>query len=217
MYQNNTGFLPSPDKNYKLVKQNSASMEITIKSKKICEDIAGKVEFPKYSSPLINLANRFAQGTRPKVVGQMTELIKKCPSKNYSEWVAWYNEEMPDAIEEATEKIYEMVQILSKTTSEIQKETVRAWVEDLVLTKSFAGLNFQESILKSIAKKKNTSYTLSTPQEESKGIDGYIGKVAVSIKPITYKTMPQLQERIQAKMIFYEKLSTGDLQITFNF
>ncbi|MCD6385033.1 hypothetical protein J7M23_04570 [Candidatus Sumerlaeota bacterium] len=26
-------------------------------------------EFPKYVSPLINLANQYAQGTRPKVVG----------------------------------------------------------------------------------------------------------------------------------------------------
>ena len=33
-------------------------------------------EFPKYAAPLINLANRFSQGTRPRVVGQMTELIR---------------------------------------------------------------------------------------------------------------------------------------------
>jgi hypothetical protein len=29
-------------------------------------------EFPKYVAPLINLANQNAQGTRPKVVGQMS-------------------------------------------------------------------------------------------------------------------------------------------------
>jgi len=33
-------------------------------------------EFPKYVGPLINLSNQYAQGTRPKVVGQMSELIK---------------------------------------------------------------------------------------------------------------------------------------------
>ncbi len=31
-------------------------------------------EFPKYVSPLINLANQYAQVTRPKVVGKMSEL-----------------------------------------------------------------------------------------------------------------------------------------------
>ncbi|MGC9027863.1 MAG: MjaI family restriction endonuclease [bacterium] len=31
--------------------------------------------FPKYVAPLTNLANQYAQGIRPKVVGQMSELI----------------------------------------------------------------------------------------------------------------------------------------------
>ena len=32
-------------------------------------------EFPKYTSQLINWANQNAQGTRPVVVGQMSELF----------------------------------------------------------------------------------------------------------------------------------------------
>ena len=32
-------------------------------------------EFPKYVTQILNLANRNAQGTRPKVVGQMSNLI----------------------------------------------------------------------------------------------------------------------------------------------
>ena len=32
-------------------------------------------EFPKYTTQIMNLANQNAQGTRPKVVGQMTELF----------------------------------------------------------------------------------------------------------------------------------------------
>jgi len=47
-------------------------------------------------------------------------------------------------------------------------------------------------------------YRTATPEEESKGIDGYIGNEPVSIKPTTYKTK-NLQENIQAKIIFYEK------------
>jgi len=33
-------------------------------------------EFPKYSTQIINLANQNAQGTRPAVVGQMSDLIQ---------------------------------------------------------------------------------------------------------------------------------------------
>lgn len=43
-------------------------------------------DFPKYVSPLINLANSFAQGTRPRVVGQMSELIQHFTGKTLSEW-----------------------------------------------------------------------------------------------------------------------------------
>ena len=34
-----------------------------------------KTAFPKYTTQLMNLANQTAQGTRPKVVGQMSELF----------------------------------------------------------------------------------------------------------------------------------------------
>ncbi len=35
-----------------------------------------KMELPKYAAPLLNLANRTAQATRPNNVGQMSELIE---------------------------------------------------------------------------------------------------------------------------------------------
>lgn len=37
---------------------------------------ASKYEFPKYATQIINLLNSNAQGTRPSVVGQMSELIQ---------------------------------------------------------------------------------------------------------------------------------------------
>ena len=38
---------------------------------------APRYEFPKYVTQVINLVNSNAGGTRPKVVGQMSELIKE--------------------------------------------------------------------------------------------------------------------------------------------
>jgi hypothetical protein len=43
-------------------------------------------EFPKYTTQLINLASQNAQATRPKVVGQMSELIKQFPKTHWQEW-----------------------------------------------------------------------------------------------------------------------------------
>ena len=192
-------------------------MKIILKNDKITQDVVGKiVEFPKYTTQIMNLANQNAQGTRPKVVGQMSELITQFPNKTYDEWVKWYNERMPNAIDDATEKIYSMVKSIDNAASKIDKDMVRKWIEDLVLTKTFTGFRFQESILKEISRIKGVPYRVATPSEESKGIDGFIGEMPVSIKPITYKTMSRLPESISIKMIYYEKLKDG-IRVEFNF
>jgi len=192
-------------------------MELIIKNSRITQDIAGKItEFPKYTSQLMNLANQNAQGTRPKVVGQLSDLIQECPKKTYKEWVNWYNKKTPTAIDDATEKVYEMIQNLNNAIKQIDKALVRKWVEDLVLTKTFVGLCFQESILKVIAERRGVNYRLATPIEESQNIDGYIGDIPVSIKPITYKTKNMLHENINVKIIYYEKLKDG-IKIEYHF
>jgi len=158
---------------------------------------------------LINLANQNAQGTRPRVVGQLTELIQECPEKTYEGWKKWYLSKYPNAIENATERINEMMNNLKNAIKSIDKSMIKRWVEDLVLEKTFVGLRFQEAILKKVASIKNTDYRLAEPKEESQGIDGFIGDMPVSIKPITYKTKDALREEIKAKIIFYNKTKSG--------
>lgn len=166
-------------------------------------------EFPKYVAPLINLANQYAQGTRPKVVGQMSELIQQFTGKTLPEWEKWYLRQKPDAIQQATEKIIQMLKNLRNTINKIDKAMVEQWVRDLVIVKTFIGLRFQEAILKKGAEIKGTIYRLSEPYEESKGIDGYIGDIPVSIKPHTYETKASLPEHIDIKIIYYRKIDDG--------
>jgi hypothetical protein len=181
-----------------------------IKNNELIIEISGEAKsFPKYTTQIINLANQNSQGTRPKIVGQLSELIQKCPHKEYSKWKEWYLQQQPKAIDDATEKVFAMVEELKKAINLIDKKMVKLWVRDLVVDKTFIGLKFQEAILKRVAKLKNTSYRLSNPQEESKGIDGYIGKEPVSIKPTTYKTKNMLNEQIEVKFIFYDKKKDG--------
>lgn len=168
-----------------------------------------KINLDKYVSPLINLANQYAQGTRPKVVGQMSELIQQFNGKTISEWKQWYLANNPDAIENATKKIWTKIQELKGTINNINESDVEKWVEDLVIVKTFTGLKFQEVILKKAAEIKNTTYRLSNPDEESRGIDGFIGDIPVSIKPTTYKLESALKEQIEVKIIFYQKLKDG--------
>ena len=98
----------------------------------------------------------------------------------------------------------------------IDKNLVRRWVKDLVLTKTYVGSCFQESILKKIASLKDQSYRLSEPTEESRAIDGFTGSTPVSIKPTTYKTKSMLTERIEVTMIYYEKVKDG-IKVYYDF
>jgi len=182
---------------------------IKLTEEELTELLVGKkLSFPKYVSPLLNLANRFARGTVPAVVGQMTELVK--PFKTYEEWKEWYLKEKPDAIDNAVEKISDMLGNFKEVMDEIDEKTIRAWVEDLVLVKTFVGIRFQEAILKRIAHMFRKKYRLAEPEEEAKGIDGFIEDVPISIKPHTYKVeAKRLQEKIRVCIIYYEKTEDG--------
>tara|TARA_B100000809_G_scaffold219179_1_gene226245 strand:+ start:68 stop:676 length:609 start_codon:yes stop_codon:yes gene_type:complete len=185
-------------------------MKIKISNKQIAEDLTGKERlFPKYTTQIINLANQNSQGTRPKVVGQMSDLIQEFNGKNYNEWVDWYSRKQPNATKDATRKISRMIDNLKEAILYIDDKLIEEWVKDLVHTKTFSGLMFQESILKKIGEIEKLSYRLAEPDEESKGIDGYIGNVPVSIKPITYKAMKGLSEKIETTIIFYDKKRDG--------
>lgn len=170
---------------------------------------AEPVEFPKYATQIINLANQNAQGTRPTVVGQMSELIKKFTGKTLKEWERWYLEQHPDAIEKATQRITEMIRNFKDIIKRIDNKMIEQWVRDLVIVKTFIGLRFQEAILNKVATIMNKPYRLATPEEESKGIDGVIGYIQISIKPETYKSKKFLNENIEVKTIYYKKVKDG--------
>ncbi|MFA6593747.1 MAG: MjaI family restriction endonuclease [Candidatus Buchananbacteria bacterium] len=183
---------------------------LKIKNQELINELVGETnDFPKYTTQLLNLVNSNAGGTRPRVVGQLTELIKECPEKSYEGWKKWYLAQHPTAIDDAVKKISEMLIKMKEAVNLIDEKLIKRWVEDLVLEKTFVGLRFQEAILKKIASIKNTTYRLAEPHEESKGIDGFIGDEPVSIKPETYKLESRLPENIPFKMIYYKKVKDG--------
>lgn len=189
-------------------------MNYTIKNENIeVYNESEGITLPKYTSQLINWANQNAQGTRPVVVGQMSELFPEFMATGQEitieNWRKWYIERYPEAFEKATDKIYAQVQNLRNAIPLIDKKMVEKWVEDLVIFKTFNGLYVQKAILASLAEKQCTTYRLATPSEEAVGIDGYVGNIAYSVKPDTYKTMGRLSETIDVKMIYYTKTKTG--------
>lgn len=195
-------------------------MKLTIKNEELLElNESSTPQFPKYTSQLINLANQNAQGTRPKVVGQLSELFqeyqKNTDDISIDTWKKWYLSKYPKAIEDATNRIYEQIQNLKNAITLIDRNMIQKWVEDLIITKTYNGLYIQKAILSKIAKIKQKDFRLAKTEEEAIGIDGYIDNVPYSIKPDTYKTMSRLSESIEVKIIYYTKTKSG-IEIEFD-
>lgn len=170
---------------------------------------ASKFEFPKYATQIINLINGNAQGTRACVVGQMSDLIQEFDGNTLEGWIEWYTQKEPDAVKNATEKIYDMYLKMQEVFNSIDKEMIEEWVKDLVHTKTFCGLRVQQAIIANIANSLGKPWRLSNKEEESKGIDGYIGTTPVQIKSYTYKNEGRLSEVIEVPIIYYEKKKDG--------
>jgi hypothetical protein len=167
------------------------------------------VEYGKYVGPLINLANRFAGGTKPRVVGQMTELIKEFTGRHYTEWEAWYLKKHGSRLEQAREKISDMLKKMSRAFDGITDADIDIFVKDLVLIKTFIGLRLQEVILKSIAAKEGKPWRWASPDEEARNIDGFVGEWSVSIKPKTYNYVTTQDEIVVDLLVRYEKTRSG--------
>ena len=164
---------------------------------------------------MINWANQNAQGTRPKVVGKLSDLFPEFEEEvedvSITNWKEWYLSKYPDAIDEATKKIWEQVKNLKDAIVLIDEDMVRSWVEDLVITKTDNGLYFQQAILEKLSVIMKLPYHLATAEEESKGVDGYVGDTAYSVKPDTYKSTNarSISDKVNVKMIYYTKKKTG--------
>lgn len=192
--------------------KNRLHTPIEIKKKELINIVGYKQpDFPKYTSSLINLLNRWARGTHSSVVGQMSDLAIECPFKEYDKWREWYLKKHPDAIDKAVKLIISKLNEVKGAMDKINEEIIRKWVIDLVIDKSFWGLKIQETILLKIEKLTEIKCRLANKEEEQKGIDGFVGDIPVQIKPATYKTASNVKsEKLIEVIIYYKKTESGD-------
>jgi hypothetical protein len=165
-----------------------------------------------YIGSVINLANSFSQATRPRNVGQMSDLIQEyresTQSPSVSGWKDFYDQKIGlDKIEDAVDKNWDYIQRIKENLNVLEKQDVFEWTKDLIINKTFSGLQLQLDILEMVS---YNDYRLSTPEEEAKGIDGFVDGEPVSIKPNTYKkTIEYGKETIPYRIIYYKQTNKG--------
>lgn len=154
----------------------------------------------------------------------MSELIKefrKSGGRTFEDWKKWYLQKYPNTIDEATEKIWNMINNFKETLEQLERDDVRKWVEDLVLIKTYEGLMLQDAILKKVAEELGGNYRPATIEEESKGIDGVIiiddKEIPVSIKSKTYIMQEKhLSEEFRGYLLFMKRRKIKLLLITLS-
>ena len=172
-----------------------------------------KVALLPYIGSVINLGNSFSQSTRPKNVGQLSELIQIFRDSDCEHtidgWEQFYDEKIGKSkIVDASEKIWEYVQRIKENLNSLTEEDIYLWTKDLIIDKTFSGLQLQLDILELICE--NGDYRLANSEEEAKGIDGFVNGEPVSIKPNTYKKTIQFgKESIPYRIIYYKKTKHG--------
>jgi len=111
---------------------------------------------PKYTTYLLNPAINLSQSNRPKVVGQMSDIIEEFreghPDGTFEDWVEFYFKEYngQKRLEESAEKAYPMVEKMRDAFEQIDEEMTRRYIRDLVLFKTYEGFDIQETILRKL-------------------------------------------------------------------
>ena len=169
--------------------------------------------FPKYTTQLMNLANQNAGATRPRNIGQLSDLFPEYLSEtntpDINGWYDWYLANYPDAINQAADKIWSQIENLRNAFPRITPDMVLNWVTDLIINKTFNGLFVQKAILQFISEIEHSTCRLASPYEEAQGIDGFVGETPFSIKPDTYEYMGRLHDQIYVRIITYSKRKDG--------
>lgn len=165
-----------------------------------------KFVFPKYSTQFMNLANQNSKWTAPKIVWQMSDLIKEIPENTLSSWKNYYLSKNEDKIDLATTMVRNKIQEMKFAFNEITEQIVKEWIYDLIINKTAEWLIIQEFIFKELAKKYKLEYKIATPKDEAKNIDWFLWWQAVQVKPESFKsTKSTVRSEIQVPIIYYKK------------
>lgn len=144
-------------------------------------------QWPVYAKQLLNIATQNSKAANPKEIGSVKELWLKMRSQGINgtldNWTKFYQKERggEECLEKSGKKVYVMMQKMG--VSWITEDMCIDYIKELAYNKTHMGLGGEEMAIQAIAKYYKLPYRFSNAQEESQGIDGWIGDSPVQVKP----------------------------------
>lgn len=144
--------------------------------------------FPVNTKPILNIATQNSQCTRKAIVGSMKELFGEFQAagvgKSVSDWEHWYlTNGGAEKIQSATNKLFSYLNKMPLDHTVFTRKIAEDYILDLVINKTHYGMSGEYYAVLATAKYFNLDYRFSTAEEESQGIDAWIGNNPVQVKP----------------------------------
>lgn len=145
--------------------------------------------FPKNTKPILNIATQNAQCTRPAYVGSMkeyfTEFLNSDFGKSVEDWENFYKTEKDGVakIKAAVDRLHNYLNKMPLDHEVFTRKIAEDYILDLVINKTHYGMSGEYYAVLATAKYFDLPYRFSTAEEETQGIDAWIGDFPVQIKP----------------------------------
>lgn len=144
-------------------------------------------EFPLYTKPILNIATQNSKATQVKLVGSMKEQWTKFMAtggRSVDEWESWYMDNGGQKkIQAATDKLWEMLNKMPLDHAVFTRDLAEQYILDLVINKTHYGMSGEYHSVLAAAQYFDKPHRFSTAEEESQGIDAWIGDYPVQVKP----------------------------------
>jgi hypothetical protein len=142
--------------------------------------------WPKYVTQLLNVAAQNAKAFDKKIVGSTKDTWLEMRGQNirgtFENWVSFYDSKpFSQNLSKQAAKLYEMTQKMQ--LGGMTLEMCDDYIKEVVYNKSHMGMAGEEMALQSVADYYKLPLRFSTAEEESQGIDGWIGDKPAQVKP----------------------------------
>jgi hypothetical protein len=143
-------------------------------------------EWPKYSTQLLNVAGQNAKIFDSAKVGHAKETWLEMRGKGirgtFENWCNFYNSKpFVNNIPGQAQKLYEMIQKMQ--VGGISLEMCEDYIKEVIYNKTHMGMAGEEMAVEAVGQHLNKPVRFSTAEEESQGIDGWVGEIPVQVKP----------------------------------
>lgn len=150
-------------------------------------DTRSRRVWPRYATQLLNIAGQNAQCFSAKKIGSMKEqwleFIETGVPDTLENWEKFYTDKNgTDGIKWAAEKLFDKA-VKDMRIPWLDKELCADYVKEVIFNKTHFGMGGESSAIKAAAKYFELPFRFSTAEEESQGIDGWIGDKPVQVKP----------------------------------